>query len=108
MGRGNGVTDEQLLTLAGDPVSSPLFDAAQQAALEYAERITRTDDDVDDLLFARLRTHFTDAQVVELTCTVAFENFLSKFHHALLVDGQGFCTPRPQTGDDPLDRTGKR
>lgn len=63
-------------------------------ALEYAERITITSEDVDDALFDRVSSFYTAEEIVELTCTVAFENFLSKFHHALLVESQGFCPIR--------------
>lgn len=90
MGRDHGVSNEKLIALAGF-ADSPLFDEPERLALEYAEQITRTDEDVSDALFARLRSAFTSEQIVELTCTVAFENFLSKFHHALRVDSQGFC-----------------
>jgi alkylhydroperoxidase family enzyme len=46
---------------------------------------------VTDALFERLRSIYTDEEIVELTCTIAYENFLSKFHHALLIESQGFC-----------------
>jgi len=70
---------------------SALFSAAERAALEYAERMTNTQEQVDDALFDRLKAHFTEAQIVELTAAVAFENFRSKFNPALGVDAQGFC-----------------
>lgn len=60
-------------------------------ALEYAERITYSDQQVDDIFFAELRGHFTEAQVVELTAAVALENFRSKFNPTLGVEAQGFC-----------------
>lgn len=94
MGRDNGVSNEKLLALT-DYANSSLYDDPERLALEYADRITRSDDDVDDALFKRLRTAYTPEQMVELTCTVAFENFLSKFHHALLVESQGFCPVVP-------------
>ena len=97
MGRDNGVSDAKLLALVDYP-NSPLYDEPERFALEYADRITRTDDDVNDTLFAQLRTAYTQEQIVELTCTVAFENFLSKFHHALRVESQGFCPVAPQLG----------
>jgi alkylhydroperoxidase family enzyme len=70
---------------------STLFSAAERAALEYAERITHTDREVDDALFAELKKHFTEAQLVELTAAIAFENFRSKFNPSLGVKAQGFC-----------------
>jgi alkylhydroperoxidase family enzyme len=70
---------------------SKLFSEAERVALEYAECITYTDRKVDDALFARVKQHFTEAQIVELTAVVALENFRSKFNPTLGVEAQGFC-----------------
>ncbi|TAJ84730.1 MAG: carboxymuconolactone decarboxylase family protein [Reyranella sp.] len=70
---------------------SKLFSPSERLALEYAERITYTDQQVDDAFFAELRKHFTEAQVVELTAAIAMENFRSKFNPTLGVEAQGFC-----------------
>ena len=70
---------------------SPLFSPRERAALEYAVTITVTGQKVTDELFARVRAHFTEDQVVELTAVAAFENFRSKFNVALGVEAQGFC-----------------
>ncbi len=76
---------------------SKLFSPAERVALEYAECITYTDRDVDDALFAELKKHFTEAQIVELTAAVAFENFRSKFNPTLKVEAQGFCVVPKRT-----------
>ena len=70
---------------------SKLFSEAERVALEYAERITHTGQKVDDTLFTRLREHFSEPQIVELTAAVAFENFRSKFNPPLGIEAQGFC-----------------
>ena len=70
---------------------SKLFSPAERVALEYAERVTYTDRQVDDALFAELKKHFTEAQIVELTAVIALENFRSKFNPTLGVEAQGFC-----------------
>jgi alkylhydroperoxidase family enzyme len=72
--------------------ASPHFSAREKLALTYAERITRSDQDVDEALFAQLLEEFpTAAEVVELTAIVAFENFRSKFNHALGIESNGLC-----------------
>jgi alkylhydroperoxidase family enzyme len=71
--------------------TSRRFSPAERVALEYAERMTVTAEQVDDELAARLRQHYSEAQIVELTAAVAFENFRSKFNPALGVESQGFC-----------------
>ncbi|WP_428683474.1 carboxymuconolactone decarboxylase family protein [Reyranella sp.] len=70
---------------------STLFSEVERLALEYAERITYTDRKVDDALVAQLKTHFSEAQIVELTAAIAMENFRSKFNPALGIEAQGFC-----------------
>ena len=70
---------------------SKLFSEAERVALEYAECITYTDRRVDDALFARVKQHFTEPQIVELTAIVALENFRSKFNPPLGIEAQGFC-----------------
>jgi alkylhydroperoxidase family enzyme len=63
----------------------------ERDALEYAERMTITGETVTDELWARLRGHFSEAQLVELTAAVALENFRSKFNVPLGIEAQGFC-----------------
>jgi alkylhydroperoxidase family enzyme len=70
---------------------SALFTPLERDALEYAEKMTVTGEKVTDELWARLRSHFTESQMVELTAAVALENFRSKFNVPLGVEAQGFC-----------------
>ena len=70
---------------------SELFSEAERLALEFAERATITGQKVDEELIARLKQHFDDAQIVELSAAVALENFRSKFNVPLGVEAQGFC-----------------
>jgi len=70
---------------------SNLFDRREQAVLEYAEAITRSDVQVDDELVDRLRDYYDDDGIVELTGLIAFQNMSSKFNSALDVPAQGFC-----------------
>jgi len=83
-----GIPDAKLLALA-DYAPSPLFDETEKLALEYADRMTITGEEVDDQLFARLRTVFADDALVELTATIAWENASSRFNRALRVPSQG-------------------
>jgi alkylhydroperoxidase family enzyme len=83
-----GVSDEKILGLE-EYATSPLYDEKERAALEYAERMTFTDQDVDDELFSRLRGFFDEDALVELTAAIAWENSSSKFNRALRVPSQG-------------------
>ena len=88
MGSELGVSDEKILALNGY-AGSPLYDAKERAALEYADAITLSDRDVDDELFARVRGFFDEEALVELTAIIAWENSSSKFNRALRVPSQG-------------------
>jgi alkylhydroperoxidase family enzyme len=51
--------------------------------------MTITGRDVSDALFERIRRHFDDDAIVELTEVVAFENASAKFNRALRIPSQG-------------------
>ena len=70
---------------------SPLFDDRIKAALAYVETATYSDRRVDATLIARLKNHFDDEAIIELTALIAFQNLSSKFNSALNVSAQGFC-----------------
>ena len=88
MGSELGVFEEKILALNGY-AESPLYDAKEKAALEYADAITLSDRDVDDELFAWVRGFFDEEALVELTAIIAWENSSSKFNRALRVPSQG-------------------
>ena len=85
-----GASEDKIAHVA-EAQTSDLFSDSEKAALEYAEAMTVTGRRVDDALFARVRAHFSEAQVVELTAAIALENFRSKFNVALGIEAQGFC-----------------
>ena len=70
--------------------SSGLFSETEKIVLEYADAMTHTPVEVPEGLFARLRDRFSDAQLVELTATIAWENYRARFDHAFGVEGEGF------------------
>ena len=88
-----GATDDKIRQVPAWR-ESELFSAMEKDALEYAEKMTITGEKVTDELWGRLRGHFTEAQLVELTAAVAVENFRSKFNVPLGVEAQGFCVIR--------------
>ncbi len=90
-----GVPDEKILALA-EYATSPHYSDAERVALEYADAITLSDRDVDDELFARLRAHYDDDAIVELTEIVAWENASSKFNRALRIPSQGLWKRRQE------------
>lgn len=85
------MTAEQLDELP-DYAASDRYSDREKLALEYADRITLSDRDVDETFFEALQAEFSSPpEIVELTAVVAFENFRSKFNHALLIESNGIC-----------------
>lgn len=52
--------------------------------------MSRTPVEVSDALFAELREHFDEAQLVELTYVIALENMRGRFNLALGIGAAGF------------------
>ncbi len=69
---------------------SALFSEMEKLVLEYADAMTQTPVEVPDMLFAKLREKFTDPQLVELTATLAWENYRARFDHAFGIEAEGF------------------
>ncbi len=66
------------------------FDELDRLVLAYAEAMTRTPVEVSDELFARLRQHFDERQLVELTFAIGMENLYSRTNWAFGIEGEGF------------------
>lgn len=84
-----GVTEAQLRALPEHTESSE-FDEVEKLVLDFAVGMTKTPVDVSDDLFARLREHFDEAQMVELANEIAIENYRARFNWAFGLGAQGF------------------
>jgi alkylhydroperoxidase family enzyme len=89
VGRKVGVTEAQLYDLARYQ-ESPAFSPLERLVIEYSEAITQTPVEVSEALFAALRQSFNEAQLVELTAAIAWENYRARFDHAFGIEAQGF------------------
>ena len=59
-----GLTEEKIAAL--DYETSPLLSAGELAAVRYAEKLAVDHHKVDDALWAELRTHLSEAEIIEL------------------------------------------
>ena len=84
-----GVAPEKIRAVPGWR-SATVFTALERLVLEYAEAMTTTPMTVTDELVAGLREHLSDAQLVELTATIALENLYGLNNLALVLAPQGF------------------
>lgn len=87
MGSQLGISEEKIDALPNYAVSD-LYSEAERIALEFADAMTITGQDVSDELFARLRELYDEDALTELTATIAWENASSKFNRALRVPSQ--------------------
>jgi alkylhydroperoxidase family enzyme len=73
------------------------FTAAELAALVLAERMTTDARNVDEDVWADLRAHFNEGQIIELAAVIGLFNYFNRFNDALRVD---ITLPeQPPTGD---------
>lgn len=84
-----GIPEEKLAALPSYN-ESILFTDREKAALEFSEQITRDDQEVSAECFSRLRQHFSEAEIVELTFITGYQTFASKFAKAFRLAPQGF------------------
>ena len=109
--RNSGLPDEELLALPRYR-HSELFTEREKLALDYTVGVMRTPVEVSDELFARIKEHFSDEQLVEITALVTVVN-LDRFNAAFGIGSAGFsegmvCVPpdRPTNEPTPLARIG--
>ena len=58
----------------------------EESDVEYAIAAWEHPNRIPDELFARLRRHFTEAQIVELTLRVTLCGFFNKFNDAFQIE----------------------
>lgn len=62
------------------------FTEREKAALRLAERMTSDSHNVDDALWANLRQHFDEGELVELLAAIGLFNYFNRFNDALLME----------------------
>ena len=66
--------------------TSPLFSAAERAALEYAAAAASVPGAVTPEIGAELRLHWDDGQIVEITGVIALFGFLNRWNDAMATE----------------------
>ncbi len=89
MGRAAGITETQLRDLPAYETSAA-FSSLEKLVIDYAVAMTKTPVEVPEALFSALQRHFNNAQLVELTAAIAWENYRARFDHAFAIEAQGF------------------
>jgi len=72
----------------------PELDAVDKLVVEYSIAAWNTPNRLRDALFDRLREHFSEAQIVELTLRITLCGFFNKFNDALQIEEESEATER--------------
>lgn len=78
----HGVSAEKLAALP-DYRSSPLYSEAERVAIDFAFAAASQPNDVDDALFAKLREHWSEGQIVEILGVVALFGFFNRWNDSM-------------------------
>ena len=70
--------------------TSDLFSERERVAFRYVEAIS-TKKIVSDELFADLKKHFNDTEIVEITYLCAMENFYNCMNIPLGIESDNLC-----------------
>ena len=102
--RNSGFSDEELLALPRYH-QSDLFTEREKLALDYTVAVMRTPVEVTDELVARMKEHFSDEQLVEITALLTVVN-LDRFNAAFGIGSAGFsdgmvCLPPDRPAANP-------
>ena len=96
-----GVEDKKL-TAVWDYQTSPLFNAAERAALDLAVAGSCVPNAATDEMFAELRKHWSEEQIVEIVGVIALFGFLNRWNDTLatpledepIAIGEKYLAPR--------------
>jgi alkylhydroperoxidase family enzyme len=78
----SGIKDEKLAAV-WEFRTSPLFDARERVALEFAIAAASQPNDVTDELFARMMQHWSEGEIVEIASLVAYFGFMNRFNDTM-------------------------
>ena len=92
LGRSAGLSEDKIRHIGDDPLPEGVYDDAERAIVEYAQRSSRLDP-ITDELFGRMSAHFDRKQIIEICFTVGLSNLINRFHATFLTDVD------PETGE---------
>ena len=79
-----GATEEKIAAI--DDETSTLISPRERVAIRYADKLATDHRNVDDALWAELRRHFSEAEIIELTVHVTLYIGLGRFNEVIGLD----------------------
>jgi alkylhydroperoxidase family enzyme len=89
VGKKEGLLNDAEIAAVSHYFDSELFSIREKVAMEYSEAMSKTPVKISDEMFARVKLHFDEKQIVELTAGIAYENYRARFNHALGIGSDG-------------------
>ena len=77
-----GIEDRKLAAV-WEYRTSPLFTEAERVALDFALAAASVPNDVTDEMFAEMRKHWSENQIVEIAAVVAYFGFLNRWNDTM-------------------------
>lgn len=78
----SGIKDEKLAAI-WEFRTSPLFTDAERVALEFAIAAASQPNEVTDELFAGMKKHWSEGQIVEIAAVVAYFGFMNRYNDTM-------------------------
>ncbi len=75
--------DDAKVAAVWDYRTSPLYSEAERVALDFALAAASVPNDVTDEMFAELRAHWNETQIVEIVAVIATFGFLNRWNDSL-------------------------
>jgi alkylhydroperoxidase family enzyme len=82
-----GLSDDEITAIREGRLDG--FDPAEAALLRMADAQADTPSNVSDELYAELRRHFSEEQLIELAAAAAQENFRARYNRVFDVGSDG-------------------
>ncbi len=79
-----GLTPDQMRGLKDGNYAG--FGASEQAALRYADKLTRTPDGASDADFTELKKHFSEEQIIDLHMLIGLANLTNRITGPLALE----------------------
>jgi alkylhydroperoxidase family enzyme len=98
----HGVAADKLTAVA-EYRTNPIFSEAERAALDFALAAASVPNDVSDACFARLRSFWSEGQIVEILGVISLFGFFNRWNDSLATTLE--AEPH-ETANQVLGRTG--
>jgi alkylhydroperoxidase family enzyme len=98
VGRKAGLSDDKLSAVLSDDRTP--FNDTEHLVIELADAMTDTPTNVSDDLYARLRNHFSEEQLMQLGAQIAFENYRARWNRIFNVESDNLYTSAPNKSQD--------